>query len=47
MSAGAIGKYDQTTHGQVINIGGGSNAAGVTGSANVTINYTPIWTGGS
>lgn len=43
VSAGQIGKADETEFGQVTNVGGGSSAAGDTGNGSASMPYTPLW----
>jgi len=43
VSAGGIGKAYTTTIGQIINVGGGTNTPGETGTASASIPYTPLW----
>jgi hypothetical protein len=43
VSAGGVGRAYNTTIGQVISVGGGTNTPGETGSASVSIPYTPLW----
>jgi len=45
VSAGAVsvGRAYTNTVGQVVSVGGGTNAGGETGTASVSIPYTPLW----
>jgi hypothetical protein len=43
VSAGSIGRADEVEAGVVVQVGGGSAAAGETGTGSVSIPYTPLW----
>jgi hypothetical protein len=43
ISAGGVGRADTLEAGVVIQVGGGSAAAGETGTGSVSIPYTPLW----
>lgn len=43
VAAGGIGRADTLTMGTVVQVGGGSAAAGETGTGSASIPYTPLW----
>lgn len=43
VAAGGLGKAYTTRTGMVISVGGGTNTEGETGTASVSIPYTPLW----
>lgn len=43
VTAGGIGRAYAITVGQVISVGGGTNTPGETGTASVSVPYTPLW----
>ncbi len=45
VTAGGIGRAYAITVGQVISVGGGTNTPGETGTASVSVPYTPLWLG--